>query len=60
MTEDEHRHWIIQAFDSGLTTMVRNVRRLTQCMTCRHDPEECGCDDSDEDENGMCKKWMRR
>jgi len=37
-----------------------NISRLKQCITCRCDPEECGCDESDEDENGMCKKWVRK
>lgn len=37
-----------------------NISRLMQCIKCRYDPEECGCDELDEDENGMCKKYAER
>ena len=36
------------------------IERLMQCVTCEKSPRDCGCDDSDEDENGMCIKWERK
>lgn len=35
-----------------------DFKRLMQCLTCANDPETCGCDDSDEDENGMCRMFV--
>ena len=35
-------------------------RRLSQCILCVNDPILCGCIDTDEDENGMCKKYVER
>ena len=34
--------------------------RLMQCVTCKHDPAECRCDESDEDADGMCKRYEQR
>lgn len=31
----------------------RDIKRLMQCVTCERNPRDCGCDDSDEDENGI-------
>ena len=36
------------------------IKRLMQCVTCGRNPEDCGCDDSDEDESGMCTVWERK
>ena len=41
-------------------TVLANLRRLTQCVTCGRNPEKCGCTESDEDANGMCMKWQRK
>lgn len=35
----------------------RDIKRLMQCVTCGKNPRDCGYDDSDEDENGMCIMW---
>lgn len=35
-------------------------KRFCQCVTCGKDPAKCGCDERDEDANGMCKQWERR
>lgn len=37
-----------------------DIKRLMQCLTCGKSPRDCGCDDSDEDSEGMCKKWERK
>ena len=37
-----------------------DIERLMQCVTCGRNPRDCGCDDSDEDEDGMCTKWERK
>lgn len=37
-----------------------DIERLMQCVTCEKSPRDCGCDDSDEDEEGMCIKWERK
>ena len=36
------------------------IERLMQCVTCGHDIDKCKCTDEDEDENGMCTKWVER
>lgn len=33
--------------------------RLMQCIKCENNPEDCGCTYSDEDHNGMCKKFRK-
>lgn len=38
----------------------RDIERLIQCITCKNDPETCGCDDKDEDSEGMCVCWAER
>lgn len=43
-----------------MTVLARNIRRLKQCVTCERNPKTCGCDDADEDANGMCVKWAER
>lgn len=43
-----------------MNTLIIDLLRLKQCITCANDPADCGCDDSDEDENGMCTKWKRK
>lgn len=46
---------------TDVLAMLRyNLRRLKQCIECGQNPECCGCDDSDEDENGMCTQWVRK
>lgn len=35
-------------------------KRLMQCVACARNPKECGCDNRDEDENGMCKQYLPR
>lgn len=37
-----------------------DIKRLMQCVTCERNPRDCGCDDSDEDENGLCTKYERK
>ena len=32
--------------------------RLLQCVFCQHDAVICGCDETDEDANGLCKKYQ--
>lgn len=46
--------------NDSITMLRYNFRRLKQCLTCGQNPEVCGCDESDEDENGMCKQWVRK
>ena len=41
-------------------TVLANLRRLKQCVTCGRNPETCGCTESDEDANGMCMQWSER
>ena len=57
MIDEKCRPWIRGSFDSDLSIFTLNIRRLKQCLICIHNPETCGYDESDEDENGMCKKW---
>ena len=37
---------------------AKDKSRLMQCVTCQNNPDNCGCDDNDEDENGLCKKYQ--
>ena len=32
--------------------------RLLQCVFCQCDPAICDCDETDEDEDGLCKKYQ--
>lgn len=32
--------------------------RALQCIYCEHDPGTCNCTEKDEDEKGMCKKYI--
>jgi hypothetical protein len=36
-----------------------DIERLMQCVTCVN-LGTCGCDESDEDEHGMCTVWERK
>ena len=46
------------SMNESLKEMFENLaRRLDQCIVCEHDPRTCGCDDEDEDENGMCVQF---
>lgn len=47
-----------ESFLSILGLSDNDKKRLCQCITCKHNPEVCGCDESNEDENGMCKEWI--
>ena len=38
----------------------RDIRRLQQCVFCVNDPSKCGGSEKDEDENGVCKKYIER
>lgn len=60
MIDDKYRPWINKTFYNDLPIFTLNIHRLKQCMTCNHNPETCRCDESEEDENGMCKKWERK
>ena len=35
----------------------RDKVRLLQCVFCNRDPINCGYDEKDEDENGLCRKY---
>ena len=35
-----------------------DIERLIQCVTCACDIDKCKCTEADEDENGMCTKWV--
>ena len=44
--------------NESLKSMFEHIaRRLEQCIVCENDPRTCGCDDEDEDENGMCVQF---
>lgn len=46
------------SMNESLKEMFENLaRRLEQCIVCEHDPRTCGCDDEDDDENGMCVQF---
>ena len=60
MIDDKYRPWVKESFDSDLPIFTLNIHRLKQCLTCKHNPKICGCDESDEDEKGMCKKWEEK
>jgi hypothetical protein len=32
--------------------------RLLQCVFCQRDSAICDCDETDEDEDGLCKKYQ--
>ena len=34
----------------------KDKERLLQCILCKHDPEDCGCTEADEDKDGFCVK----
>lgn len=36
----------------------KDFMRLMQCVFCGRDPEQCGCDEADEDPEGFCKKHI--
>lgn len=38
---------------------LNDLKRLKQCVTCTMNPETCGCNEKDEDTNGMCQKWRK-
>lgn len=46
-----------EALLSILGLSDNDKKRLCQCITCKHDPEVCCCDESNEDEQGMCIEW---
>lgn len=37
-----------------------DLKRLLECVTCRNNPENCGCTESDEDVYGHCQKYKCR
>ncbi len=37
-----------------------DIERMMQCVTCGCDINKCHCTEADEDENGMCTKWVER
>lgn len=37
--------------------LERELKRIEQCIRCANDPQTCGCTETDEDENLMCKKY---
>ena len=41
------------AYVNGLNS--RDRARFIECLTCEHNPGECGKGDEDENENGFCK-----
>lgn len=46
------------SMNESLKEMFENLaRRLDQCIVCENDPRTCGCDEEDEDENGMCVQF---
>ena len=49
---------LVVSMNESLKAVFENIaRRLDQCIVCEHDPRTCGCDDEDEDENGMCVQF---
>ena len=36
----------------------KDKERLLQCVFCQRDPANCGCDENNEDENGLCKNYI--
>ena len=47
-------------YDEILSLATNDKKRLFQCVTCRKNPEICGCTEKDEDVNGMCMKYKER
>ncbi len=43
-----------------LLVRMNDLKRMKQCIGCMRDPENCGCTEKDEDENGMCKRCLPR
>lgn len=39
---------------------INDFRRLMECITCRSNPETCGCTETDENEKGHCQKYKCR
>ena len=50
MTQDD-----IKALSS---MSAKDKTRLLQCVTCKNNPDDCGRDDKDEDNNGLCVKYQ--
>lgn len=40
--------------------IANDIKRFIQCLTCGCDINKCNCTEADEDEHGMCKKWIER
>lgn len=38
---------------------MTDLQRLKECCTCYHDPESCGIEDKDENEDGSCPKYVK-
>lgn len=51
MTQDD-----VKAQISSMST--KDKIRLLQCVTCQNNPDNCGCDDKDEDNNGLCVRYQ--
>lgn len=50
----------VDKFFRYLGLSEEDKKRLFQCASCKNDSTTCGCDESNEDDNGMCEKWERR
>ena len=37
---------------------AKDKSRLIQCVFCKNDPSKCGADEQNENENGMCEKYL--
>ena len=49
----------IQKLKEAMELSDHDKDRLMQCIKCENNPETCNCTDSDEDSDGMCKKFRK-
>lgn len=47
---------LIKEGEGIIETLKHDIERFKQCLTC-NDLDLCECDDTCEDENGMCKLY---
>lgn len=49
---------VSKAIKSVKDLSTKDRLRLLQCVFCQCDPAICDCDETDEDEDGLCKRYQ--